>query len=106
MNSWQDIFDQCAENRRLLDTVLKPGAEVTCTRSFSFLPLRYGAMGGSEAQRRLLPQLPAHLRRPFQVGPLGTSEYALRPPARGLSVRPYQAQGQRLCLAFSTARRR
>ncbi|MGF6394175.1 hypothetical protein QFZ86_003104, partial [Pseudomonas plecoglossicida] len=46
MNSWQAIFDQCAENRRLLDTVLKPGAEVTCTRSFSFLPLRYGAMGG------------------------------------------------------------
>ncbi|QLB55841.1 T6SS effector BTH_I2691 family protein [Pseudomonas plecoglossicida] len=40
-------------------------------------------MGGSEAQRRLLPQLPAHLRRPFQVGPLGTSEFALRPLREG-----------------------
>ncbi len=83
MSRWQDTFDQCSENRTLLDSVLNPNAEVTCTRTFTILPLRYGTVGGSEIQRGELPSLPAHLRRPHQVGLLSESGYALRPLREG-----------------------
>lgn len=83
MYRWKDTFDQCSENRTLLDSVLKPNAEVTCTRTFTILPLRYGAVGGTEIQRGQLPSLPAHLRRPHQVGALSQSDYALRPLREG-----------------------
>ncbi|NWL76210.1 hypothetical protein DM872_05055 [Pseudomonas taiwanensis] len=83
MYQWKNTFDQCSENRTLLDSVLNPNAEVTCTRTFTILPLRYGVVGGTEIQRGELPSLPAHLRRPHQVGALSQSDYALRPLREG-----------------------
>lgn len=79
MYSWKDTFALCAENRRLLENDLKPNAAVTCTRTFTILPLRYSAVGGTEHQRKQLPSLPTHLWRPDQVGELSESSYALRP---------------------------
>lgn len=83
MIGWKDTFDQCAENRALLDEILDPGAEVSCTRTFTILPLRYGAVGGSQAQRKLLPRLPEHLNKPQKVGSLSESAYAIRPLRQG-----------------------
>ena len=78
MYGWKDTFDRCADNRSMLDALLQPGAEVTCTRTFSVLPLRFGAVGGTAAQRSLLPRLPKHLRKPHQASDLQESGYALR----------------------------
>ncbi|MDH0094944.1 hypothetical protein N7373_26150, partial [Achromobacter mucicolens] len=83
MFGWSDTFNQCAENRTLLDEVLNPGAQVTCTRTFTILPLRYAAVGGNADQRKLLPTLPLHLNRPSKVGKLSESAYALRPLRQG-----------------------
>ncbi|AZD84267.1 hypothetical protein C4K14_1426 [Pseudomonas chlororaphis subsp. aureofaciens] len=83
MFSWKDTFDQCAENRTLLDSALTPGAEVSCTRTFTILPLRYAAVGGNAAQRELLPPLPEHLNKPQKVGQLSESSYAIRPLRQG-----------------------
>ncbi|MEN5162063.1 T6SS effector BTH_I2691 family protein, partial [Achromobacter spanius] len=83
MFGWNDTFNQCAENRTLLDEDLNPGAQVTCSRTFTILPLRYGAVGGNADQRKLLPTLPRHLNRPSKVGSLSESAYALRPLRQG-----------------------
>ncbi len=83
MFDWNDTFNACAENRTLLDGVLNRGAEVTCTRTFTILPLRYGAVGGSAEQRKLLPSLPEHLNKPGRVGSLSESTYAIRPLRQG-----------------------
>lgn len=83
MFGWNDTFNECAENRTLLDGILNRGAEVTCTRSFTILPLRYGAVGGSAEQRKLLPSLPEHLNKPSRVGSLTESTYALRSLRQG-----------------------
>ncbi len=83
MFGWNDTFNQCAENRTLLDEILTRGAEVTCTRTFTILPLRYGAVGGSADQRKLLPTLPQHLNKPSKVGKLSESAYAIRPLRQG-----------------------
>lgn len=83
MFGWNETFRQCAENRTLLDGVLNAGAAVTCTRTFTVLPLRYGAVGGSADQRKLLPSLPQHLNRPSKVGNLSESAYAIRPLRQG-----------------------
>lgn len=83
MYSWKDTFNLCEDNRSLLDGVLNPGAQVTCARTFTILPLRCGAVGGTAAQRKLLPSLPGHLGRPRQVGQLQESSYALRPLRAG-----------------------
>jgi len=80
---WNDTFNECAENRTLLDGILNRGAEVTCTRTFTILPLRYGAVGGSAEQRKLLPSLPEHLNKPSRVGSLSESTYAIRPLRQG-----------------------
>ncbi|HBO0987441.1 TPA: hypothetical protein SL402_002489 [Pseudomonas aeruginosa] len=94
MYNWKDTFDQCSENRTLLDSVLNPNAEVTCTRTFTILPLRYGAVGGTEIQRGQLPSLPQHLRRPHQVGELSQSAYALRPLRPGFLYVLIQRKGE------------
>ena len=83
MFGWNDTFNECAENRTLLDGILNRGAEVTCTRTFTLLPLRYGAVGGSAEQRKLLPSMPEHLNKPSSVGSLSESTYALRPLRQG-----------------------
>jgi len=83
MFGWNETFNQCAENRTLLDEILTRGAEVTCTRTFTVLPLRYGAVGGSADQRTLLPTLPQHLNKPSKVGNLSESAYAIRPLRQG-----------------------
>ncbi len=83
MYGWKDTFDRCEDNRSLLDTMLNPGAEVTCTRTFTILPLRFGAVGGTAAQRQLLPSLPKHLDKPKQASDLAESSYALRPMRAG-----------------------
>ncbi len=94
MYRWKDTFDECSENRTLLDSVLNPNAEVTCTRTFTILPLRYGAVGGTEAQRGLLPTLPAQLRQPYKVGQLSESIYALRPLREGFLYVLIQRKGE------------
>ncbi|CAB3880347.1 T6SS effector BTH_I2691 family protein [Achromobacter animicus] len=83
MFDWNDTFNACAENRTLLDGILNRGAEVTCTRTFTILPLRYGAVGGSAERRKLLPSLPEHLNKPSRVGSLSESTYAIRPLRQG-----------------------
>ena len=83
MFGWNETFNQCAENRTLLNGILNRGAEVTCTRTFTILPLRYGAVGGSAEQRNLLPSLPQHLNKPSGVGSLSESTYAIRPLRQG-----------------------
>ncbi|CAB3904019.1 T6SS effector BTH_I2691 family protein [Achromobacter animicus] len=83
MFDWNDTFNACAENRTLLDGILNRGAEVTCTRTFTILPLRYGAVGGSAEQRKLLPSLPEHLNKPSRVGSVSESTYAIRPLRQG-----------------------
>ncbi len=83
MFSWKETFEQCTENRSLLDSALDRGPEVSCTRTFAILPLRYGAVGGSAAQLKLLPSLPAHLSKPQQVAALSAAGYAIRPLRQG-----------------------
>ncbi|WP_312997380.1 T6SS effector BTH_I2691 family protein [Achromobacter animicus] len=83
MFDWNDTFNACAENRTLLDGILNRGAEVTCTRTFTIFPLRYGAVGGSAERRKLLPSLPEHLNKPSRVGSLSESTYAIRPLRQG-----------------------
>lgn len=83
MFSWKETFEQCTENRSLLDSALDRGPEVSCTRTFAILPLRYGAVGGSAAQLKLLPSLPTHLSKPQQVAALSAAGYAIRPLRQG-----------------------
>lgn len=82
MYSWEETFARCENSNTFLDN-LNPGPTVSCTRTLSFLPLRYGAVGGDATQRGLLPFLPPHLSRPMQVGSLSEAGYALRPLREG-----------------------
>ncbi|WP_409275654.1 T6SS effector BTH_I2691 family protein [Pseudomonas sp. KCJK9111] len=83
MYGWKETFEQCAENRSQLEQLFSPGPAVSCTRTFAILPLRYGVVCGSAAQRRALPELPPHLCRPHQVGELSEASYAIRPLREG-----------------------
>jgi len=83
MYSWEESFALCERVRELHERNSTTGPLVNCTRTFTFLPLRYGAVGGNEAQRGLLPFLPPHLNRPAKVGRLSESGYALRPLREG-----------------------
>ena len=82
MNRWEETFALCENSNTFLES-LNPGPTVSCTRTLSFLPLRYGAVGGDAPQRGLLPFLPPHLSRPMQVGRLSEAGYALRPLREG-----------------------
>ena len=61
----------------------EPGPAVTCTRTFAILPLRYAVVCGSDLQRSAVPELPAQLRRPHQVGALRDASYTVRPLREG-----------------------
>ncbi|MHA6196164.1 T6SS effector BTH_I2691 family protein [Pseudomonas wadenswilerensis] len=82
MFDWNKTFELCEQNRLWLENQAS-GSATTCTRTFCFLPLRYGAVGGNANQRGQLPFLPPHLSKPMQVGRLSESGYALRPLREG-----------------------
>lgn len=82
MRNWKETFDFCEKSNPYVAS-LNPGPAAACTRTFAFLPLRYGAVGGDATQRGLLPFLPPHLSRPMQVGRLSEAGYALRPLREG-----------------------
>ena len=71
------------QNCEALHDPFSKGPEVTCTRTFTVLPLRYAAVGGSTHQRQRLPALPEHLRHPHRVTALGHADYAIRPLREG-----------------------
>ncbi|MCW2270625.1 T6SS effector BTH_I2691 family protein [Pseudomonas sp. JUb96] len=78
MFSLDDIF---AINRKFCEQLSEPfdnSPAVTCTRTFTLLPLRYAVVGGNHGQRQQLPELPAHLHHPHQVGELQHASYAIR----------------------------
>lgn len=83
MTTWNDIFNQCDDNRSTLDRAMGSGPAVTCKPSFSFLPLRYAAVSGDAAALKALPALPSNLQRPQQVGKLSQSAYAVGPLREG-----------------------
>ncbi|MFW3895021.1 T6SS effector BTH_I2691 family protein [Pseudomonas bharatica] len=66
-----------ASNETLSDEL--PSPCVSCKRTFTILPLRYGVVSGLEqvAVEQLAPALPAHLGRRL-VTPLSHSRYAVR----------------------------
>ena len=78
MSNWKETFELCDKSKTFLAN-LTPGPVVSCTRTFSFLPLRYGAVGGTASQRGQLPFLSAYFSQPSKVGRLSESAYALRP---------------------------
>ncbi|NNJ16210.1 hypothetical protein CSV86_013775 [Pseudomonas putida CSV86] len=82
MSNLEKTFELCELMRTWLQGQVQ-GSATTCTRTFSFLPLRYGAVGGSASQKGQLPFLPPHLSRPTKVGRLSESAYALRPLREG-----------------------
>ncbi|MBC3423446.1 T6SS effector BTH_I2691 family protein [Pseudomonas sp. RW3S2] len=71
------------QNCEALQDPFSVGPDVTCTRTFTVLPLRYAAVGGSAHQRQRLPTLPEHLRHPHRVTALGHADYAIRPLREG-----------------------
>lgn len=78
MTTWNDLFDQCENNRALLDRMLGNGPAVTCKPTFCFLPLRYAAVTGEAQALKALPALPGNLQRSQQVRKLVQSAYAVR----------------------------
>ncbi len=71
------------QNCEALQDPFSKGPEVSCTRTFTVLPLRYAAVGGSTHQRQRLPALPEHLRHPHHVTSLRHANYAIRPLREG-----------------------
>ncbi|WP_095159816.1 T6SS effector BTH_I2691 family protein [Pseudomonas sp. Irchel 3E13] len=82
MYSWKETFELCDKSNTFVAN-LNPGPVPSCTRTFSFLPLRYGAVGGTASQRGQLPFLSAYFSQPSKVGRLSESAYALRPLREG-----------------------
>ncbi|MGG5292288.1 toxin VasX, partial [Pseudomonas shirazensis] len=66
-----------------LSVPLAAGPAVSCTRSFTILPLRYAAVGGNAGLRERLPQLPDNLHHAHQAGALTQAAYAIRPLREG-----------------------
>ena len=80
-----------------LSVPLAAGPAVSCTRSFTILPLRYAAVGGSSGLRERLPQLPDNLHHAHQAGALTQAAYAIRPLREGfLYVMEARRIGNRL----------
>ncbi|MDD0973272.1 T6SS effector BTH_I2691 family protein [Pseudomonas fontis] len=80
----REILEQCKQACEALSGPLFHSPTVNCTRAFSIFPMRYGVVGGPSTLRDyLLPQLPAHLRRPHKVGRLAQASYAIRPLREG-----------------------
>lgn len=78
MTTWKDLFDQCENNRSVLDRVLGNGPAVTCKPTFCFMPLRYAVVAGEPQALKALPALPTNLQRSQQVRKLAQSAYAVR----------------------------
>ncbi|WP_312386436.1 T6SS effector BTH_I2691 family protein [Pseudomonas sp.] len=80
-----------------LSVPLAAGPAVSCTRSFTILPLRYAAVGGNSGLRERLPQLPDNLHHAHQAGALTQAAYAIRPLREGfLYVMEARRIGNRL----------
>ncbi|WP_286886087.1 T6SS effector BTH_I2691 family protein [Pseudomonas sp. UBA7456] len=71
------------QNCEALQDPLSIGPAVSCTRTFTVLPLRYAAVGGNPHQRQQLPTLPEHLRYPHRTAALHQADYAIRPLREG-----------------------
>ncbi|WP_146109535.1 T6SS effector BTH_I2691 family protein [Pseudomonas fulva] len=71
------------QNCEALQDPLSIGPAVSCTRTFTVLPLRYAAVGGNPHQRQQLPTLPQHLRHPHRTAALHQADYAIRPLREG-----------------------
>ncbi|MBI6925494.1 hypothetical protein JET66_12635 [Pseudomonas putida] len=71
------------QNCEALQDPLSIGPAVSCTRTFTVLPLRYAAVGGNPHQRQQLPTLPEHLRHPHRIAALHHADYAIRPLREG-----------------------
>ncbi|WP_033728935.1 toxin VasX, partial [Pseudomonas putida] len=71
------------QNCEALQDPLSIGPAVSCTRTFTVLPLRYAAVGGNPHQRQQLPSLPEHLRHPHRTAELHHADYAIRPLREG-----------------------
>ncbi|WP_145130240.1 T6SS effector BTH_I2691 family protein [Pseudomonas sp. URMO17WK12:I11] len=71
------------QNCEALQDPLSIGPAVSCTRTFTVLPLRYAAVGGNPHQRQQLPTLPEHLRHPHCIAALHHADYAIRPLREG-----------------------
>ncbi|PZW48886.1 toxin VasX, partial [Pseudomonas sp. URIL14HWK12:I2] len=71
------------QNCEALQDPLSIGPAVSCTRTFTVLPLRYAAVGGNPHQRQQLPTLPEHLRHPHRTAALHQADYAIRPLREG-----------------------
>ncbi|NER59573.1 hypothetical protein G3435_05350 [Pseudomonas sp. MAFF212428] len=78
MSNLDYLFDLCKKNAALLSEPFASGPAVSCTRTFTILPLRYAAVGGNSTAIRLLPELPEHLRAPHAVSALTHAGYAIR----------------------------
>ncbi|BDU09792.1 hypothetical protein PRtIB026_A26750 [Pseudomonas sp. RtIB026] len=79
-NKLLEITRQACE---ALEAPFASGPAVHCTRTFTILPLRYAAVGGTTGQRLRLPTLPDHLRHPYSVATLQHADYAIRPLRQG-----------------------
>ena len=80
-----------------LSVPLAAGPAVSCTRTFTILPLRYAAVGGNSGLRERLPQLPDNLHHAHQAGALTQAAYAIRPLREGfLYVMEARRIGNRL----------
>lgn len=77
------LLDINRQNCEALSTPFASGPAVSCTRTFTILPLRYAAVGVSANQRKRLPTLPDHLRHPHHAISLSHAEYAIRPLRKG-----------------------
>lgn len=78
MSNLDYLFDLCKKNAALLSEPFASGPAVSCTRTFTILPLRYAAVGGNSTAMKLLPELPEHLRAPHAVSALTHAGYAIR----------------------------
>lgn len=78
MSNLDYLFDLCKENAALLSEPFASGPAVSCTRTFTIMPLRYAAVGGTRGERKRLPELPEHLRAPHAVSTLTHAGYAIR----------------------------
>lgn len=78
MIDFEQSLEACDAIKARLKLPFEREPGVTCTRTFSILPLRYAAIGGYLAPRSQLPELPEHLAWPRQAGALSQSSYGLR----------------------------
>lgn len=78
MPNFDYLFDLCQKNAELLSEPFASGPAVSCTRTFTILPLRYAAVGGNSAEKAWLPELPEHLCQAHKVRTLTQGGYAIR----------------------------